>query len=45
MIVLFVYLGCHAYNLATGRGTSVLEMVSAFERASGKVMLAILVRT
>lgn len=28
--------GCHAYNLATGRGTSVLEMVSAFERASGK---------
>ena len=24
------------YNLGTGRGTSVLEMVSAFEKASGK---------
>ncbi|KAI5655541.1 hypothetical protein M9H77_32728 [Catharanthus roseus] len=30
------YSGCHAYNLATGRGTSVLEMVHAFEKASGK---------
>ncbi|KAF5734476.1 bifunctional UDP-glucose 4-epimerase and UDP-xylose 4-epimerase 1 isoform X1 [Tripterygium wilfordii] len=29
-------IGCTAYNLGTGCGTSVLEMVSAFERASGK---------
>ncbi|XP_042021780.1 bifunctional UDP-glucose 4-epimerase and UDP-xylose 4-epimerase 1-like isoform X3 [Salvia splendens] len=29
-------IGCVAYNLGTGRGTSVLEMVAAFERASGK---------
>ncbi|XP_051119656.1 bifunctional UDP-glucose 4-epimerase and UDP-xylose 4-epimerase 1 [Andrographis paniculata] len=29
-------IGCVAYNLGTGRGTSVLEMVDAFERASGK---------
>ncbi|KAJ4952986.1 hypothetical protein NE237_029818 [Protea cynaroides] len=29
-------LGCVAYNLGTGRGTSVLEMVAAFEKASGK---------
>ncbi|KAL3499390.1 hypothetical protein ACH5RR_038483 [Cinchona calisaya] len=28
--------GCNAYNLGTGRGTSVLEMVAAFKRASGK---------
>ena len=27
---------CVAYNLGTGRGTSVLEMVAAFEKASGK---------
>ncbi|KAK1397436.1 hypothetical protein POM88_007299 [Heracleum sosnowskyi] len=27
---------CIAYNLGTGRGTSVLEMVAAFEKASGK---------
>ena len=26
-----------AYNLGTGRGTSVLEMVAAFKKASGKV--------
>nr|GME00506.1 UDP-glucose 4-epimerase GEPI48-like [Ipomoea batatas] len=26
----------HVYNLGTGRGTSVLEMVAAFEKASGK---------
>lgn len=31
------YTGCEIYNLGTGRGTSVLEMVSAFEKASGKV--------
>ncbi|KAL3498794.1 hypothetical protein ACH5RR_041526 [Cinchona calisaya] len=30
------YKGCNAYNLGTGRGTSVLEMVAAFEKASGK---------
>ncbi|CAH9145970.1 unnamed protein product [Cuscuta epithymum] len=29
-------IGCVAYNLGTGLGTSVLEMVAAFERASGK---------
>jgi UDP-glucose 4-epimerase len=28
--------GCVAYNLGTGQGYSVLEMVNAFERASGK---------
>ena len=27
---------CVAYNLGTGKGTSVLEMVAAFEKASGK---------
>jgi hypothetical protein len=30
--------GCEAYNLGTGRGTSVLEIVAAFEKASGKVL-------
>ncbi|XP_073006800.1 UDP-glucose 4-epimerase 1-like [Typha latifolia] len=29
-------IGCEAYNLGTGKGTTVLEMVAAFERASGK---------
>ncbi|CAI0476384.1 unnamed protein product [Linum tenue] len=29
---------CVPYNLGTGRGTSVLEMVAAFEKASGKVI-------
>lgn len=28
--------GAHAYNLGTGKGYSVLEMVHAFEKASGK---------
>ncbi|KAL3818279.1 hypothetical protein ACJIZ3_004184 [Penstemon smallii] len=28
--------GCEVYNLGTGKGTSVLEMVAAFEQASGK---------
>jgi len=28
--------GISIYNLGTGRGTSVLEMISAFEKASGK---------
>lgn len=27
--------GCHAVNLGTGQGTTVLELVHAFERASG----------
>ncbi|KVH91879.1 NAD-dependent epimerase/dehydratase, partial [Cynara cardunculus var. scolymus] len=31
-------IGCFACNLGTGRGTSVLEMVAAFEKASGKVL-------
>ncbi|AES93939.1 putative UDP-glucose 4-epimerase [Medicago truncatula] len=29
-------IGCDVYNLGTGKGTSVLEMVRAFEKASGK---------
>ncbi|KAI7725086.1 hypothetical protein M8C21_014229 [Ambrosia artemisiifolia] len=29
-------IGCEAYNLGTGKGTSVLEMVAAFEKVSGK---------
>ncbi|CAN0840952.1 UDP-glucose 4-epimerase 5 [Linum grandiflorum] len=29
-------IGCAVYNLGTGKGTSVLEMVAAFEKASGK---------
>ncbi|KAL2235200.1 bifunctional UDP-glucose 4-epimerase and UDP-xylose 4-epimerase 1-like [Sesamum indicum] len=29
-------IGCVAYNLGTGHGTSVLEMVAAFEKVSGK---------
>ncbi|KAL8256099.1 hypothetical protein R6Q59_031166 [Mikania micrantha] len=29
-------IGCEVYNLGTGKGTSVLEIVSAFEKASGK---------
>lgn len=28
-------LGCHVHNLGTGKGLSVLEMVQAFEAASG----------
>ena len=32
-----VFTGCEVYNLGTGKGTSVLEMVRAFEMASGKV--------
>jgi len=32
-----VFTGCEVYNLGTGKGTSVLEMVRAFETASGKV--------
>ncbi|KAG5563467.1 hypothetical protein RHGRI_006032 [Rhododendron griersonianum] len=31
-----VGLCCEVYNLGTGKGTSVLEMVDAFEKASGK---------
>lgn len=30
--------GVHAFNLGTGRGTSVLQMVKAFEHASGKTI-------
>lgn len=29
-------IGCEVYNLGTGKGTSVFEMVEAFEKASGK---------
>lgn len=34
--------GCEVYNLGTGKGTSVLEMVAAFEKTSGKVPAKIL---
>ena len=30
--------GCEAVNLGTGKGTSVLELVKAFEKASGKTI-------
>ena len=30
--------GVNAYNLGTGKGTSVLEMIKAFEAASGKTV-------
>jgi len=30
--------GCEVYNLGTGKGTTVLEMVAAFEKVSGKVL-------
>ncbi|MFT4634915.1 MAG: UDP-glucose 4-epimerase [Arenicella sp.] len=30
--------GCQSYNIGTGRGYSVLEMVKAFERASGQAI-------
>ncbi|KAG0478216.1 hypothetical protein HPP92_012935 [Vanilla planifolia] len=29
-------IGCEVYNLGTGKGTTVLEMVAAFEKACGK---------
>lgn len=29
-------IGCEVYNLGTGKGYSVLEMVAAFEKASGR---------
>jgi UDP-glucose 4-epimerase len=35
--VLILLAGSEAYNLGTGKGTSVLEIVHAFEKASGKV--------
>lgn len=28
--------GCEVYNLGTGKGYSVLEMITAFEKASGQ---------
>ncbi|KAF6146081.1 hypothetical protein GIB67_033440 [Kingdonia uniflora] len=31
-----LFVGCEVYNLGTGKGTSVFEMVDAFEKASGK---------
>ena len=34
----YPWAGCVDYNLGTGRGTSVLEMVAAFKKASGKVL-------
>lgn len=35
---LFEQGGCRAYNLGTGRGYSVLEMVDAFQRITGKTI-------
>jgi len=32
----FAHTGCETVNLGTGRGTSVLQMIAAFEAASGK---------
>ena len=32
-----MHAGCEVYNLGTGKGTSVLEMVAAFEKVSVKV--------
>lgn len=32
-----LFAACEVYNLGSGKGTSVLEMVAAFEKASGKV--------
>lgn len=29
-------LGCHTYNLGTGHGYSVLQVIQAYERASGR---------
>ena len=37
-----MHVGCEVYNLGTGKGTSVLEMVAAFEKVSGKVKLSLL---
>jgi UDP-glucose 4-epimerase len=36
-----MHAGCEVYNLGTGKGTSVLEMVAAFEKVSGKVKVYI----
>ncbi|CAL9095591.1 unnamed protein product [Musa acuminata var. zebrina] len=36
-------IGCEVYNLGTGKGTSVLEMVAAFEKASGKKIPLVMV--
>ncbi|CAA2956667.1 UDP-glucose 4-epimerase GEPI48 [Olea europaea subsp. europaea] len=36
--------GCEVYNLGTGKGMSVLEMVAAFEKASGKVDVQVMLR-
>jgi len=40
-LIIFVIAGCEVYNLGTGKGTSVLEMVTAFEKASRKVVLKV----
>jgi UDP-glucose 4-epimerase len=37
MKILNKIIGCEVHNLGTGKGTSVLQMVAAFEKASGKV--------
>ena len=36
-LLVVMHPGCEVYNLGTGKGTSVLEMVAAFEKVSGKV--------
>jgi len=36
-VLSWYFSGCIAYNLGTGCGASVLEMVAAFEKAAGKV--------
>jgi len=37
--------GCTAYNLGTGKGTSVLEIVAAFEKAAGLVKFLVSILT
>ena len=47
MFFFFFFLICFAqvYNLGTGRGYSVLEMVKAVEKASGKPVSILIVLT
>ena len=43
VLISYAITGCEVYNLGTGKGTSVLEMVAAFEKASEKVLFPCLV--
>jgi UDP-glucose 4-epimerase len=35
-LLVVMHAGCEVYNLGTGKGASVLEMVAAFEKVAGK---------